>query len=103
MPVSGMALYFLCFTSKKPKHYIYLKTRRCSDTPWWAEMESGEGTGSQLSGIHQHAHASARQDRGVTNLLGALETFLDCEEPATKLNSQRKQRVHAGQRQDSAF
>lgn len=62
-----MVLYFLCFTSKKPKQDINLKTRRCWDALWWAEMESGEGTGSLLSSIHQHAPASARQEREVTN------------------------------------
>lgn len=62
-----MILFFLCLTSKKPKRDIHLKTRRCSDALWWAEMESGEGTGSLLSSSHQHAPVSARQEREATN------------------------------------
>lgn len=103
MLVSGMVLHFLCFTAKKPKQDIHLKTRRRSDALWWAEMESGEGTGFLLSSSHQSAPASARQERELTKLLGALETCLDCEEPATKLNGQREQRVHAGHKRDSSF
>lgn len=66
-------------------------------------MECGEGTAFPLSSIHQHVPAPVRQERELTNFLGALETCLDCEEHATKLNGQRKQLVHAEHKQDSAF